>query len=213
MADTTLGDTSKLNAAIGQVSRDVLVGLSIRLCKTNPAARAFFDSHLFVNEDDVPIPSSPRSSASSEASEDASDDEKEPAPKPTTAGPKRSRTRYAYCMNCEKEFDTLENTRKSCSYHPGMHNTTQELCSSCHPYYPSSKYQLIICPAFTIPDEEFFVDHYENCHGIIDSAEMREEFPEGFIYECCDRNGEEEPCTTDWHREREEPTKRQRSNY
>lgn len=52
------------------------------------------------------------------------------------------------------------------------------------------------------PDEDFFADHDEDCHGIIDTDEMREEYPDGFIYECCDRNGEEEPCIKDWH----EPT-------
>jgi hypothetical protein len=28
---------------------------------------------------------------------------------------------------------------------------------------------------------------------------MREEYPDGFTYACCDRNGEEVPCMQDWH--------------
>jgi hypothetical protein len=60
---------------------------------------------------------------------------------------------------------------------------------------------------YSEPDYEFFVDHDEDCHGVIDSSEMRKEFPEGFIYACCDRTGKEEPCTVDWHREYE-PSKR-----
>jgi hypothetical protein len=46
-------------------------------------------------------------------------------------------------------------------------------------------------------------DHDENCHGPIDTEENRRDYPGSFIYPCCDRDGEEQPCTIDWHREPE----------
>ena len=30
-------------------------------------------------------------------------------------------------------------------------------------------------------DEDFWTDHDEDCHGEIDTEEMREEYPEGFV--------------------------------
>lgn len=56
-------------------------------------------------------------------------------------------------------------------------------------------------------------DHDENCHGPIDSEDNRRDYPESFVYICCDRHGDEEPCVTDWHREHEydyETSKRQK---
>ena len=35
----------------------------------------------------------------------------------------------------------------------------------------------------------------------MDTEENRINYPERFIYECCDRYGDEEPCVRDWHRE------------
>ncbi|KAK2810909.1 hypothetical protein FQN50_002500 [Emmonsiellopsis sp. PD_5] len=94
---------------------------------------------------------------------------------------KRPRPRYVICDNCDEEFDVLDNPRECCRYHPK----------------PSE------------PNYDFFEDHDEDCHGIIDSEGMREEFPEGFIHPCCNRTGEEEPCEVDRHVER--PAKRTRT--
>jgi hypothetical protein len=47
---------------------------------------------------------------------------------------------------------------------------------------------------YTVPDYEgdFWTDHDENCHGVIDTDDMREEYPEGFIWTCCEKSGDEE---------------------
>lgn len=50
-------------------------------------------------------------------------------------------------------------------------------------------------------DDEMFPDHDEQCHGPMDTEENRIDYPERFIYECCDRHGDEAPCHRDWHRE------------
>lgn len=60
------------------------------------------------------------------------------------------------------------------------------------------------------PDYEMFVDHDENCHGTIDSSEMREEFPENFFYNCCDQDGLSKGCKTGRHVEESITYKRPR---
>jgi hypothetical protein len=126
MTDTT-EDLTQLNTAIVRVSREVLISLLWKICETNPPAREFVKGRLFIDENEVPQPGSPPDSLNSGESEDSEardDDENDkentkPIPA-TTTGPKRLRTRYASCINCKEEFDVSENTKKSCSYHPGM---------------------------------------------------------------------------------------------
>ena len=50
-------------------------------------------------------------------------------------------------------------------------------------------------------DDDFWADHDENCHGIIDTDEMRKEYPEGFLYTCCDKDGEAKGCARARHEE------------
>ena len=40
-------------------------------------------------------------------------------------------------------------------------------------------------------ENDFWADHDENCHGTIDTEANREEYPEGFVWSCCDRQGDE----------------------
>lgn len=51
------------------------------------------------------------------------------------------------------------------------------------------------------PDYEgdFWADHDEDCHGEIDSDDMRKEFPEGFRWDCCNKLGDEPGCRTTEH--------------
>lgn len=62
---------------------------------------------------------------------------------------------------------------------------------------------------YCYPDGDFFVDDDQYDNGDYDKGEMLEEFPEGYIYECCEKRANEEPCTIDKHRERIS-TKRQK---
>jgi hypothetical protein len=61
---------------------------------------------------------------------------------------------------------------------------------------------LTMCnPGETEPDEEsdFWADHDEDIHGIIDSDELREQYPEGYVWTCCGKKGDEEGCELDVH--------------
>ena len=46
---------------------------------------------------------------------------------------------------------------------------------------------------------DVWADHDENCHGTIDTDEMREVNPEGFVWDCCDKPGDEEGCQRGRH--------------
>ena len=48
-------------------------------------------------------------------------------------------------------------------------------------------------------ESDFWADHDENCHGIIDSKESREEYPEGFLWDCCGRIGTDPGCVSFRH--------------
>ena len=124
MAATT-DDARQLNAAILGVSKEVLAVLMMKICQDHPSIRDFVERHLLVNESQVPWPGSlvdsdGDSEDSDESDESEASEKVTTVPELTQAGPKRLRMRYAICINCKEEFDVSENTRKSCSYHPGM---------------------------------------------------------------------------------------------
>jgi hypothetical protein len=48
-------------------------------------------------------------------------------------------------------------------------------------------------------DSDFWADHNEDCHGTIDSDFCRKEYPEGFIWSCCEKKGDEEGCRMSRH--------------
>ncbi|CAH0055969.1 unnamed protein product [Clonostachys solani] len=91
------------------------------------------------------------------------------------SGRKRKATDdLAICVQCESPFYKDDNRPKDCLYHPGESEVDW--------------------------DSSAWVDHDENCHGEIDSDSMRKEHPEGFIWSCCDKTGEESAgCTRGYH--------------
>jgi len=48
-------------------------------------------------------------------------------------------------------------------------------------------------------DEDFWADHDEDCHGPIDTEENREQYPQGFSWDCCDEVGTAPGCTKGHH--------------
>ncbi|KAL7784098.1 cytochrome P450 [Trichoderma ceciliae] len=79
----------------------------------------------------------------------------------------------AICVQCDLIFNPSFNLYKECRYHSG------QLEVDWH--------------------GDFWADHDENCHGIIDMDEMREEYPEGFVWTCCNKEGGEEGCRSGRH--------------
>jgi hypothetical protein len=74
--------------------------------------------------------------------------------------------------------------------------TTSFLRSDVHSNRPTN-----ICSGSLAVDYEsdLWADHDENCHGDIDTPENQREFPEGFIYSCCEKRGGSEGCEVGNH--------------
>jgi len=60
-------------------------------------------------------------------------------------------------------------------------------------------------------DAEEWYDWDEDCHGPIDTEEHQQEYPDGFIWDCCDKPGSRRGCTRGRHKE-SQTLKRLRSN-
>ncbi|KAK6001713.1 hypothetical protein QM012_002203 [Aureobasidium pullulans] len=88
----------------------------------------------------------------------------------TETGVKRQR--YAMCENCKEEFDVTENDNGSCQYHDGELEVEW--------------------------DSSTWDDWDENCHGTID-LDLADEYPDGFVWSCCEETNESEGCTTGPH--------------
>ncbi|KAK3935495.1 hypothetical protein QBC46DRAFT_397399 [Diplogelasinospora grovesii] len=72
------------------------------------------------------------------------------------------------CVQCQQPFDEAANHEQACLHHWGNLE----------------------------PDEEgdFWADHEEDHHGPIDTEENKREFPEGFIWDCCQECGTNPGC-------------------
>ncbi|KAI1057560.1 hypothetical protein LB506_001054 [Fusarium annulatum] len=98
-------------------------------------------------------------------------------------GKRKAEDELNICVQCDEAFYTNDNNDKdACCYH------WREL---------EVDY-----------DADVWADHDENCHGTIDTDSMREENPEGFVWTCSDKPGDEAGCT--FGRHEADPTKSRR---
>ncbi|KIM39375.1 hypothetical protein M413DRAFT_198496 [Hebeloma cylindrosporum] len=81
--------------------------------------------------------------------------------------------RWESCANCSEEFD-INTIRENaeCVFHPG---------------------EMLV-------NEESFVDWDSDCHGPMDTAENRSQYPENFTWTCCDKDGQSSGCVRGEHR-------------
>lgn len=64
----------------------------------------------------------------------------------------------------------------------------------------NDKHFLTFAGDLEVDDEnDFWADHDEDCHGEIDTKEMRVEFPDGFKWTCCQKLGYLKGCTKGPH--------------
>jgi hypothetical protein len=109
-----------------------------------------------------------------------------------------NRQRFEICEQCNKEYEVLHNHKKSCQWHQGKlqpssllrHDPDRKvlLSSSC-----SGEQEVDW-------DGDFWADHDERWHGTIDTPKMRKDYPEGFVWDCCDEPGDAVGCKTSRHR-------------
>ena len=131
--------------------------------------------------------------ASDSDSDDSSDDDDESGSENaarlsslTSGTRKRLQPRYAIC----EEFDTTNMGKYDCRWHSGRSLLDPLLAHSCiidlH-----AEFALTLVLDSREPDYEsdIWADHGEGCHGPIEDYEDEE--PEGFIWRCCDRQGDQ----------------------
>ena len=84
------------------------------------------------------------------------------------------KVKHALCTQCGEVFSSAENDQDACNWHD------DEL---------------------EVDDDKYdWPDHDEDCHGVIDSFDMRLEYPENFTWACCDEDGGvTDGCTTGRH--------------
>lgn len=88
-------EATVLGRAINDASDQTLRAVLKSICAKNDEARKEAESQLLVTATDTDTDT-----------EESSHNNKRAVP------------RYAFCLNCEKEFDVTTNTEKACRYHP-----------------------------------------------------------------------------------------------
>ncbi|KAJ7163901.1 hypothetical protein C8R43DRAFT_989121 [Mycena crocata] len=79
--------------------------------------------------------------------------------------------RWETCANCGETYDVNADDEDECTFHSGDLEV----------------------------DETKFVDWDEDCHGPMDSAQNRDDYPENFSWSCCNAGGMAEGCITGKH--------------
>jgi hypothetical protein len=87
-------EATTLGRAINDASDKTLRAVLKSICAKNDQARNEAESQLLVTDTD-------------------------PDTEESSGNNKRQVPHYAFCINCEKEFDVTTNTKESCRYHPG----------------------------------------------------------------------------------------------
>ncbi|KIX95381.1 uncharacterized protein Z520_08898 [Fonsecaea multimorphosa CBS 102226] len=105
----------------------------------------------------------------------ADDNNKAAAPEPKT-GVKRLRKAYEMCSQCAEEYEVEENemSRGLCVYHPGVKEVDD--------------------------DADTWADHDDDCHGPPDAYIDDPSYQDGFVWSCCDGEGDAEGCERTRHR-------------
>jgi len=176
-----------LTKAIKQASKATLERTFLSILATNETARRDATALLLVDSASTPPPSTTGQKRA------ASPDAQQPA--------KRT-ARYEHCENCEVEYDVTKNGDEDCVTHPG----TFLFPPSFYLFYWLLFFSflwngkgLTLSTGEMYADDEgdFWADHDEDCHGVID--DLKDEYPEGFIWDCCDKHGDEPGCRVAKH--------------
>ncbi|KAI0425932.1 hypothetical protein F5Y09DRAFT_334562 [Xylaria sp. FL1042] len=86
---------------------------------------------------------------------------------------RRAISEMAICEKCSEPFSEDTNSPEACWYHPGFMSWDDK--------------------------SDFWADRDDDCHGDRDSKELMEEYPEGYIWSCCEQSGVTIGCTSGSH--------------
>jgi len=154
-----------LSRAITEATKERLHIVLYAILQQNPEAAATASSLLLVDD-----------------SEAVTDVNGGPSPrKPVT----KKRKRFEHCIQCEEEFDVTDNTDNSCNWHDGTHILVSSF--GCLWFLCSNS---ITGDLEVDEDGDFWADHDDEIHG--NRYELQEEYPEGYIWSCCNKRGDQE---------------------
>ncbi|CAM6104956.1 unnamed protein product [Calypogeia fissa] len=91
------------------------------------------------------------------------------------SGNKHVRPRFVACQQCREKFDVTKNNDKGCFWHDGELEVDE--------------------------GHSTWYDWDETCHGDMDSDEGRKQYPEGFVWSCCEKDGKGKGCMMTAHKE------------
>ena len=85
------------------------------------------------------------------------------------------------------------------------------LCARRNPPFPPSipshlfAHRLTPSPVAEMEvEDDMWEDHDEDIHGIIDSEELRKEYPENYTWSCCEKDGTNPGCRSHPHKSRQQ---------
>ncbi|KAM0755261.1 hypothetical protein T439DRAFT_377602 [Meredithblackwellia eburnea MCA 4105] len=106
----------------------------------------------------------------------------------------REKPEVAVCENCDNEFDVEESKLPP---PPGTDWDDDSICF----YHPGE------CRVDW--ESDVWYDWDEDCNGPMDTPEHRFEWPQGFVFTCCERDGDD-PCKRARHVAKESRAKKQK---
>ncbi|KAI4722705.1 hypothetical protein E4T48_00990 [Aureobasidium sp. EXF-10727] len=165
----------ELNHAIDHTTLSRLQSVLKQVCESLPAAAALVEEHLLAPPPTVI---------------DLTDDSENAVSAPPVLIPGAKRQRYAMCENCKQEFDVTENEKDSCQYHDDLFSLL--------PRIPPMPFTQIPGELSVDTQSSTWDDWDQRCYGTIDN-DLFDEYPEGFIWECCNESGDAEGCVIHAH--------------
>ncbi|KAF8847921.1 hypothetical protein BDZ45DRAFT_698792 [Acephala macrosclerotiorum] len=167
--------------AIHTMDEELLRRTVLEYCESLPALREGFETKFLVKAKDVI-----RYHADSDSEDDKEslmgsdnenadyDSQREKKPKPIALMDDELTPRYTTCENCAQKFDVTKNDKRLCYWHTGDKEVYD--------------------------DDDFWADHDEDCHGIIEDLKDDSTYDEGFRWSCCDEDGSSPGCQNTRHK-------------
>lgn len=123
----------------------------------------------------------------------------------TNPGTKRKASEAIFiCVRCNEAFSEENNHSKACTYHHGMFLGPRgvQFSTGALLFHRHSKVRYLTGTTnitgnldINYDHDDTWADWDENCHGTMDTDENREEWPEGFVWDCCEKDGTAPGCT------------------
>jgi hypothetical protein len=169
-----------LERAMKDASKELLHVVLTRIFLGHPDAISTASNFLLVEEtaESETAESETDESETDESETEILDEEPDAGERPT-----KKRKRFELCTQCKEEYDVLANDEEGCNWHTGVY-------LSCMYMFPSANHN---AGHLEVNDESSTWDDWDsNIGGSRDDTETVEEYPQGYIWSCCEKRGDDE---------------------